>query len=441
MRRFLPDGLAGRFALLLFVSLLAVNVIAAAVLLSLRDQFTAQVREAREIERLAAFVSSMATASPEQRRRLTARVPKRFFSLTLDDRPLAGNEPLSPVHADLRARIAEALDLTPERIPMEAQRLRGRPGRWRVMVSVPLGVGDAIGQGRASWSNLTFEYRRRPPAPAILLGSLLVLSLVTVLGVGLVFVRRLTKPLGQLATAARAAGRGDRTARVPEKGAREVREAAAAFNDMQARIARFDAERTRQLGAVGHDLRTPITSLRIRAEMLDDEARKPMVRTLDEMRVMADGLVAFARGEGDGEAEGEIDLNDLLARLASERGATFADEGMPVGVRGRPVALTRAVGNLIDNALRYGGSARVTLRETEGVAMIVVEDDGPGIAEERLADMLEPFVRGEASRGQETGGAGLGLSIARTILRAHGGDLALANREQGGLRATATLPL
>jgi signal transduction histidine kinase len=244
-----------------------------------------------------------------------------------------------------------------------------------------------------------------------------------------------------LAEAAAAAGQGDRTIRLPEEGPRELRTAAAAFNDMQARIARFDAERMRTLAAVGHDLRTPITSLRIRAEMLDDDdLREPMVRTLDEMTVMADGLVAYAKGSRDTEDTQRMDLAPFLRRLCEERGAAFV-AGAEVAVVGRPVALGRAIGNLIENALRYGQSATVRLDRDEREAILLVEDKGPGIPPERLEAVFEPFVRGEDSRSQETGGAGLGLSIARNIVLAHGGAIRLENAAEGGLRVSVRLPL
>ncbi len=216
-------------------------------------------------------------------------------------------------------------------------------------------------------------------------------------------------------------------------------QAAAAFNDMQARIARFDAERMRTLAAVGHDLRTPLTSLRIRAEMLDEPDAAPMIRTLEEMTVMADGLVAYARGTAEAEPVQDVDLAALLARLCEDRGAPLAVDA-PAIVRGRPVALGRAIGNLVDNALRYGGAARVLLSRAASEAVVTVEDNGPGIPEDRLAAVFEPFVRGEDSRSADIGGAGLGLSIARGIVAAHGGDVALENRAEGGLRATVRLP-
>jgi len=302
------------------------------------------------------------------------------------------------------------------------------------------------GLSRGGWVNVIA--RSEPPSQgqaAALLGDgvfylILGLSLLSVLGVGLWFVRRLTQPLALLADAAQAAGRGDRSARVPEEGARELREAAAAFNAMQAQIARFDAERTRTLGAVGHDLRTPITSLRIRAEMLDDELRDPMVRTLDEMTVMANGLVAFARGNAQSEEMQTVDLDDMLQHLCQERGASYTS-GKVQMIRARPVALLRAIGNLVDNAIRYGSVARVSLeRDTDNV-IIVIEDEGPGIPEERMETVFEPFVRGDDSRNSETGGAGLGLSIALSIIRSHGGTLTMHNRKPTGLKVSVELPV
>jgi signal transduction histidine kinase len=244
-----------------------------------------------------------------------------------------------------------------------------------------------------------------------------------------------------LAQAANAAGRGDRSARVPVEGAREFRAAGAAFNDMQAKIAGFDAERMRTLGAVGHDLRTPITGLRIRAEMLEDEeTRHAFVRTLDDMTVMADGLVTYAKGTRDAEEMTIIDLAPFIKQLCETRGASFKG-AITAKVKARPVALGRAVGNVIDNALRYAGAATARI-DTQGLeARIIIEDNGAGIPTEKLQSMFEPFTRGEDSRNADTGGAGLGLSIARAIIEAHGGSITLKNKVPNGLCVTMVLPM
>jgi len=170
---------------------------------------------------------------------------------------------------------------------------------------------------------------------------------------------------------------------------------------MQARIAQFDTERMRTLGAVGHDLRTPMTSLRLRAEMVEDPSlRDPMVRTLEEMAVMADGLVSFARSGQEDEAQRRVDITALLQDLCAERGAVWSG-GPAACVTGRPVALRRVFGNLIDNALRYAGDAAVSVGQ-EGASVVVrVTDTGPGIPDDRLAAMFAPFVRGDHSRNTD----------------------------------------
>jgi signal transduction histidine kinase len=318
--------------------------------------------------------------------------------------------------------------------------LRRFGARDAIAISIRLSPGP---QGSPLWLNVRAAAPPGGPGDVESDVVLLVfaLSLVAVLGAGMLFARRLARPLEPLARAANAAGRGDRTVRLPADGPRELRAAAQAFNDMQVRIAQFDAERMRTLAAVGHDLRTPITSLRIRAEMLgEDDLREPMVRTLDEMTVMADGLVAYAKGSRDAEASERIDLGSFLRRLCEERGAAFERQS-DAAMMARPVALGRALGNLIDNALRYGKASSVRLNRDGAEAVIAIEDNGPGLPPERLEAVFEPFVRGDDSRSAETGGAGLGLSIARNIVIAHGGTIQLTNRPKGGLRATVRLPL
>ena len=437
-----PDGMAMRLALVLAAALLAANVVALALLALERDRLGREAQLESALERIVDLVPQI-EAEPNRARRVLRRTERRTFSVRLARQPSVGPGPTDDRAQRVAVRIAEALERngTGARIvradigERPAGRLGVRGGRPRLLLSIGL-------EGAAAGSWLNASVRVDPPRAQGPRAFLLIvgLSLFTVLGVAILYVRRMVRPLGELAAAARAAGKGDRTARVPEHGAHEIREAAAAFNDMQARIALFDEERTRTLAAVGHDLRTPITSLRIRAEMLDDEAREPMVRTLDEMKVMADGLVSYARGEGDGEPRERIDLAPWLERLCAERGARWHGGHAPA-VDVRPVALTRAVGNLIDNALRYAGTAEVRLSTDAGQAVIAVMDEGPGIEPERLPTVVEPFVRGEGSRSTETGGAGLGLSIARKVLLAHGGELRLANRPTGGLLAEARLPL
>ncbi len=264
-------------------------------------------------------------------------------------------------------------------------------------------------------------------------------SLLFVLGVVWIFLRKTISPIEELAVAAQKSAKGDRSARVAVAGPLEFQQAAKAFNTMQERISQFDAERTRTIAAVGHDLRTPLTSLRIRAEMIDGELREPMIETLDEVAAMADGLVSYARTGHSENLTQSISLKDLLAKLCEELDVPFLTTADPV-INAGPVSFSRAVRNLVENALAYAGQAEVVLSVQAGKAIIEVEDDGPGIEPALLTTIFDPFVRGEASRSRETGGAGLGLSIARDIIVAHGGELSVINKPDRGLTALVKVP-
>ena len=443
LARLSPDGLGARLAWLLAIALIAANAVALFVLSLERDRLVREREVERAIAQVVAAVPLLERVGAAERERLLRRADDAIENASIGGRPRVRAPFVAPRLRGIADRINAELGGEREvRLALRApsrrrgpERGRGGGEKARLHLSVEL-----LGAARGEWLNASIvagssgQARGGPASLVLIVG----LSLAFVLLVALWYVRRLTRPLGDLAAAATAAGRGDRSARVAETGARELREVAHAFNTMQARIAQFEAERTRTLAAVGHDLRTPITSLRIRAEMLEDEAREPMVRTLDEMRVMADGLVTYARGDGEAEEPRTVDLAALVRRIAEERGATLGVVEA-AWVRARPVALARAIGNLVDNALRYAGAAEVSLTVEADESVIRIEDRGPGIAEERLNGVMEPFVRGEASRSLETGGAGLGLSIARGVVQSHGGTLTLRNRRGGGLSAEVRL--
>ncbi|RYI99163.1 MAG: HAMP domain-containing protein [Acetobacteraceae bacterium] len=265
-------------------------------------------------------------------------------------------------------------------------------------------------------------------------------------------VRRLTRPVRALAEAAERLGRDVNAPPMPEAGPTEVAKAAHAFNTMAERIRRFVGDRTQMLAAIGHDLRTPITRLRLRAEFMDDdEQRRKMLSDLDEMEAMVAATLAFARDDSAGEPTAPLDLAALCRTVLDEAADARPDLAEAIGYEGperlvvqaRPVALKRALANLIGNALAYGGAARLVLTAPEAPGRpvrLAVEDNGPGIPPESLEAVFQPFRRLEASRNRETGGTGLGLPIARNILRAHGGDVVLRNRPGGGLVALANLP-
>jgi len=225
----------------------------------------------------------------------------------------------------------------------------------------------------------------------------------------------------------------------------EVRHAARAFNTMQERLIRYIEDRNRILAAVSHDLKTPITRLRLRAELLDDiSLKEKFLGDLDDMQRMAQASLDFLRGGEDSEPIAAVDLNALLESLqedAEEAGQTVGIDGVAhQPLRCRPLALKRCLTNLLDNALKYGQQAELAVEDTPSRVKLMVRDHGPGIPDSELERVFEPFYRLERSRSRDTGGTGLGLSIARNVARAHGGELRLRNRPQEGLEAVLELP-
>ncbi|MBL6458585.1 HAMP domain-containing protein [Belnapia sp. T6] len=302
------------------------------------------------------------------------------------------------------------------------------------------------------WLNLRIELP--PPRPwhsETFLIAFLAMTLAACLLI-LWAVRRLTRPVRTLAEAAERLGRDVNAPPMPETGPSEVATAARAFNTMAERIRRFVGDRTQMLAAIGHDLRTPITRLRLRAEFMDDdEQRRKMLADLEEMEAMVAATLAFARDDAAAEPTVPLDLAALCRTVLDEAADARPDLAAAIGYQGpehlvvpaRPVALKRALANLVGNALAYGGAARLALSPPEAAGRpvrLAIEDAGPGIPPEELEAVFQPFRRLEASRNRETGGTGLGLPIARNILRAHGGDVVLQNRAGGGLVALATLP-
>jgi signal transduction histidine kinase len=271
--------------------------------------------------------------------------------------------------------------------------------------------------------------------------SALAVALVTIWAV-----RNQTRLLRTLADASERFGRGEKVEPLPTRGPSEVTAATQAFNTMQERLTQFITERMRLLAAVSHDLRTPLTTLRLKAELLsDEEARDDLVTTIEELSGIAEAALAFTRAEADSEPTAELDLAAPVGEVMREfqlAGADVTGERIETVLAPcRPVSLKRAVRNLVENAVRYGGSAHVSVYREGNDAVIDVIDHGPGIPDDRIDDAFKPFVRLEESRNIETGGIGLGLAIALGIVHAHGGTLRLANQPEGGLCARIRLPV
>jgi len=282
---------------------------------------------------------------------------------------------------------------------------------------------------------------REPGFLASLAGSAAVAILLSAWVLGFT-----TRPLRRFAAAANRLGVDMNAPTLEEAGPREVRLAAQAFNTMQRRLKAFVEDRTRMLAAISHDLRTPLTRLRLRAEFIDDDtAREKMLEDLAEMEAMIGATLAFAREEASQETIEPVQLDDMLGRMAencrdSGHAVGFRTAPMPIRIMARRTALKRALGNLVDNAVKYGGSAELALARDGDSVAVTIDDNGPGIPEAEMENVFRPFYRIEGSRSRDTGGTGLGLSVANDVIRAHGGEIRLQNRPGGGLRVVVTLP-
>lgn len=272
----------------------------------------------------------------------------------------------------------------------------------------------------------------------------LALSALLLVPLAWLIAQRLARPIHTFAEAAERLGRDPRAPPLEEnKGPAEVRAAAHAFNDMQDKLRRYVEERTSMVAAIAHDLRTPLTRMRFRIENAPEDIRDKVAADIEQMDGMVSQALTFVRGDAAGRERMKLDLGALIQSVAddlAEMGAEVTFDGGKLVVEGDPIGLRRLLTNLIENAVKFGRRARVTLlREDDGV-LIRVDDDGPGLAEIEIERVFEPFHRADPSRAPSTGGFGLGLSVARSIARAHGGDVVLANRDGGGLTATVQLP-
>lgn len=448
LRRLLPRSLAGRTALFLTLALMLVQ--AAGLTIHALDRVDLQrFALSREITARAFGLWRTAVLAPTDRREAMLYDIDLPRGLHAELSELPAVKPGMPraSRALLRLFQMDLLENAPPRFRPRAALSANGPRPGELVMALQLHDG--------TWLNMHMVLP--PPRPWHSETFLFAFMLMTGAALALILwaTRRLTRPVSALARAAERLGRDVNAPPLPENGPREVATAARAFNTMAERIRRFVGDRTQMLAAIGHDLRTPITRLRLRAEFLeDDEQRQKMLADLDEMETMVNATLAFARDDSATEPSVALDLAALCRTVLDE--AADARPELPseatgyhgperLRIRGRPVALKRALANLVGNALNYGGSARIRLEGpgTGAEATLVrlrVEDDGPGIPEDALEAVFQPFRRLETSRNRETGGTGLGLPIARNILRAHGGDVVLMNRAGGGLSALVTLP-
>jgi signal transduction histidine kinase len=479
MTRFLPKSLFGQTLLILLLGLVISHAIGAWIYAGAREQAVRAIGGFAAAQRVANLTRLVEEAPADWRPRIVAALSDPTFRVSLVAQPPAQ----LPADVDGAAKVIEdyvrqqlpdrpdrqvraavfdptgvpggppfgsPFDRRPPPGPMGGMGMGGMGGMMHGMMGPDFGVWRglqvAVKLSDGQWLSFATTLPRGAPSVSWQFIISMVLMGVIVIAVSVWAVRRLTAPLGMLSAAADRLGRDVTAEPLAETGTREMQQAARAFNRMQERLRRLVESRTQMLAALSHDLRTPLTLLRLRAEEVADASeRDKMLGTIAEMDEMIGTTLAFARDEVRAEPRRRVDVAALLESVVDD----MADAGLPVTMTPaaplthecQPGALKRALTNLLDNAVKYGKRAQAAITSTAKTIEITIDDDGPGIPEAELPRVFQPFYRVEESRSRDTGGTGLGLAIAQSIVQAHGGELTLANRPGGGLRATITLPV
>jgi len=465
--RFAPRSLFSRLVLVQLGVLVVALLVSFAIHMHERGEELSRASGMQAAQRIADIVKLLEPLAPSERRRIVQVFSAAPLTIGLEQRPLPthelgaeGGARAALFGAMLRRFLGDGRPVTVAVGEQPADFPAGRPGLGGPGMHPPWMAPRAamhfgsqpgfsfVAQVRLDDGTLvTFDSRQ--PGETATWPYRLLLSLAVLLGavvaVSLVAVRWATRPLNALADAADELGRNIERAPLPEKGPLEVARAARAFNTMQERLGRYIRERTATLAAMSHDLKTPVNRLRLRAELLDDsEVKKKISQDLEEVESMVLATLEFMRGGESAEKAQPVDVMALLESLAADAqdtGGKVAIEGAASRpYLGRPQALKRCLGNLLDNALNYGNSAVMLVEDHPDRLIVRIQDRGPGIPEQELERVFEPFYRIEGSRSRDTGGTGLGLSIARNIAQLHGGALSLRNLGQGGLEAVLSLP-
>ena len=465
MRRFVPDSLAAWALLILIGGLAIAEAATLTAILQNRDVNARMTGFFHLSERVFSMARAIANEPTAGRKALAASLSSDTLAVSVDPKPVApgtseDDQELAELEDILLARLSDSgitdvnvehnVSTTEEEDSADEPDAQAGPVEKflseigeRYTLNDSYIVSAQLGDG--SWVNFDVPVAPTPSWWSPNTVALTVLVIALVLAASIWALRGLTAPYAVLAAASERLGRDLNTDALPERGPREVRAAAHAFNLMQERLKKSFSDRDQLVAAISHDLRTPTTRLRLRADFIDDpDQRARMLADLDEIETMTRSVLTFASGSAQPEARATIDLVSLLRSLCDDTpGAELClspETPSRLGYNAQPVALRRCIANLIDNAIKYGSVARVSLAIDRSAVRIVVDDDGPGIPEAHAETVFRPFRRLETSRNRETGGTGLGLTIARTVARAHGGDVVLTNRAGGGLRAEVVLP-
>lgn len=492
-RGFQSHSLTTRLVVLILLALVVSHALAFVIVADERRLAWRDAARELAAQRMIAVIELLESSPPVQHRQILAAASSPGLRFRLSEVPFVGSDEVqSQVENFMRDRLADLLERPEAHVRLTFQpewahdRAWFEPKRWRSFEHAPflrrwhdeaesddhhdddddhedhdddewerdrhrkapprIGLLASVRLDNGTWLNAASALRRLDHgggAPVLLSLGLSAIAIVVIV---IWLVRRTMRPLRKLTRAADQFGQGERPEAVPEEGPTDIRNLISAFNTMRGRIDRFVGERMQMLAALSHDLRTPITTLRLRAELMEDETeRDRFLATLDELQAMTEEVLNFVRAETSTETTVTLDTRKVLNDVADEfreAGASititpFEDTG---SVRGRVTAMKRALRNLISNAVRHGTNVELAVHAKNGILTIEVCDDGPGIPTDELERAFDPFVRLDPARGKDTGGVGLGLSIARSIARAHGGTLTLSNRPQGGLCAALSLP-
>jgi len=445
-RKWWPRTLSAQLVVLTTVAVLASNLAVGLWFETSQELLTASSQTERIADRAASAATLLSGIPAHEREQAVHAMSSGLWYFHLQygrDDP----RPMNPEEAKLAQRIRGMLQPQRAKFPVSVSMHRGEfPANPNQAQPKPrLGEIIEIVLPVVRNTQLVMLFLRPPlptwPAETVIAG---IVALLTSVAAAAFIARRVVKPLSQLAASASEAARGGAATRVPEEGPEDIRRAAHAFNAMTDQVTRTLASQRQLLSAVGHDLRTPITAMRINTEFVDDsDIRARLEANLEELQDLTEAVLSAARGVGWGQMR-KIDLAALMESLCSD----LDEMGEPVSWEThtaapftcRPNEIRRALRNLIENAIAYGKRAQVSMQADPQSYEIVVEDDGPGIPDKDRVRVFEPFVRLEASRSAETGGSGLGLTLVKAIAEGHGGAIRLENRSGGGLRARLSLP-
>ena len=408
-----------------------------------------EFRDLHALERSEQLITATETVPPSARLAYLSVANRPGIRLEEIRIPMAVKPKQSPFTKALAARMGKGYQLESVRArPAECDLPRPDSSLFGVTDTKWTGVCEAVNVRMRDGEQL--RLRVLPPPTSFLAHKtdyrlIVALFLFSIALLAYAVARMTTSPLKRLAQAATDLGNDINHPPLALTGASEIRQASAAFNAMQARIRQYISQRTQMLAAITHDLQTPLTRMRLRLEKVNDkDLQQRLVEDLSAMQAMVREGLELARSTDTTENMQRLDLDSLLASVtcdATDAGQQVEVQGSAgMALMGRPLALRRCLVNLIDNAVKYGQQARVLVEGGGGTARIRIRDKGPGIAAGEIGRVFDPFYRVETSRSRESGGTGLGLTIARNIAEQHGGSIELANRPEGGLEVTLVLP-